>query len=472
MKKMIQSKSAFIYLFIFIIFNNCSNYFQLKEHKYPDIRLTAPTPNNWQNQIQKENFNFITNGWIEEFNDPKITLIAKQALENNQDLAMSLSRLKAAEASAKIAGADLKPTANLNLNNKKTGDFDESNTINNVGASIDVSWEIDLWGRIEAGANSAREDYEASKADYIAAKESLIAQTIKAYLLAIDTLQQFEIAQETKKSFEKELQITEVFYELGEKSIQDVAIAKANLASSKETVLKYKNSHEESVRSLELLIGVYPAGKYSISSNFPVDPGPVPTGIPSDILENRPDIKAKERQIASAFNATKSAKAAKLPSIALTSNIGSSSDGLKNLNNPSNMFWNFAGNLLIPLFNDGTLQNNVIITESEQKAAIAEYKQAALTAFNEVETALNNEQSLRKRIELLNLNYEQSEIAYKIESDKYQLGEGNILDVSQLNRNLITSKAAIVTAERQILTEKINLYLALGIPAFNNQNNY
>ena len=259
-------------------------------------------------------------------------------------------------------------------------------------------------------SDAALLEYQAIKSDLEAAQESLIGQAVKAYFLAIDAHQQYNVATSNRDSYLKDLKITEVFYEMGEKTIQDVAFAKANLASASESVIKAKNVFDQSVRSLELLIGVYPGGKYTIPTLLPKSSANIPAGIPANILENRPDIRSKERQVASAFNVSKSAKAAKLPSISLTSNLGSSSSDLKNLNNPSNMFWNLASNILVPLFNDGVLQNNVVIADSEQKIAIAEYQKAALNAFNDVESSLSYYQSLNERMPQLELNLSQSSL--------------------------------------------------------------
>jgi len=447
--------------------SGCNDYKQLHGSHYPDITLSTPVPHKWHNKTNSDNVNIIQKGWVAEFNDANVSFVARQVLKKNQDIIIAANKLKSAEAAAEIAGASLKPSANVNLNNSNSGNFDNSDSSGKVGASVDISWELDLWGKIEADSDAALLDYQASKADFEAAQESLIAQAVKAYFLAIDSHQQYNVATSNRESYLQDLKITEVFYEMGEKTIQDVAIAKANLASASEAVIKARNAFDQSIRSLELLIGVYPGGQYEVPTTLPQSPGQIPAGIPADILENRPDIRAKERQIASAFNASKSAKAAKLPSIALTSNLGSTSNDLKTLNNPTNMFWNFAGNILVPLFNDGVLQNNVVIADSDQKIAIAEYQKAALNAFNDVESSLDYQQSLNARMTQLELNLDQSELALEVEDQKYKLGEGNILDISQLKRNVIASKSDLIAIEREILTEKVNLYLALGIPAFN-----
>ena len=275
-----------------------------------------------------------------------------------------------------------------------------------------------------------------------------------------------QISLDAKDSYEKDLEITQAFFEAGSKTEQDVSISKANLAAAEDNLAQSENGYKESLRSLELLLGQYPSGEYAIEDSFPFEPQIISAGVPSDILENRPDIRSAERQVASAFNATTMAKAAKLPSIALTSNIGGSSDDLNNLADPTNLFWNLAGNLLTPLFDSGALQDNVEIADSNQKAAIAAYQSAALNAFNDVETALSNENTTRKRIKLLEINYNQSELAYNFENSKYLQGIGNIMDVNQLNRNMILAKSDLVKAERDLLSARVNLYLALGIPAF------
>ncbi|MBL6785103.1 MAG: TolC family protein [Rickettsiales bacterium] len=462
-----MNKLKFFLILSLLILSNCSDYKQLKTNKEPDLIIETPIPQEWQSSSQiNQNVKIAENGWISEFDDPIIKYIAETVIANNQDLKVAANNLKAAEAAAEKAGADLNPSANLNIGNQQQGSFDNSNSNSTNAVAVDVAWEIDIWGKLSAASAQAESDYQASKAEFNYAQESLIAQAIKAYLLAIEAQQQKDISLATQKSYEKELKISKGFFEAGAKTSQDVAISEANLALAADNLIRIENGYFESIRSLELLLGEYPAGKFKIPSRLPKTPENIATGIPSNILENRPDLMAAEAKVASAFNATTIAKAAKLPTIALTSNLGGTSDDLNNLADPRNLFWNFAGNIITPLFDSGKLQNNVEIADSQQKAAIAEYQSAALNAFNDVETALNNEKTIRQSINLLKTNYEQSKIAYNIENSKFIQGSGSIFNVNQLNRAMILAESELVKAKRELLTQRINLYLALGIPAF------
>jgi outer membrane protein, multidrug efflux system len=459
-------RQRIIFLFLTTALISCSSYLALKSNEAPTLKLQTPVPENWSSGADiDESVQVAPNGWIKEFNDAQIATVAAAVIANNQNLVIAAANVDAAAASARKAGAALKPSADLKLTDKTQASFDSSETKRSFGASVDISWELDVWGKLRASKAKAVSSLEASQADYAVAKESLLAQAVKSYLYAIEAYLQKEVSKKAKDSYEKDLKVIEAFYQAGSKTKQDVYIAKADFALSEADFVKAQNSYIEALRSLELLLGQYPAGKYAVAEVLPEEPRGMTAGVPADILEQRPDIRSSERQVAAAFNATQMAKAARLPSIALTSAVGSSSDDLRELSDPTNLFWNFAGNLLAPLFDGGKLAANVEIADSAQVAAVAAYQAAALNAFKEVETALGGEQSLRQRIELLKLNYEQAKLAYEFTSSKYLQGEGNILDVSQLKRNMIVAESDLISAKQDLLAERVNLYLALGVNA-------
>ena len=300
------------------------------------------------------------------------------------------------------------------------------------------------------------------QADFYFARQSLAAQAAKGYFLAIETKQQQKFAQATHDNYKKSVEIAQAFFDEGGVSIQDVYLAKSELARSREVLEKAKNAHLQAIRSLQLLLGRYPSGQFKIAARLPALPKPVAAGIPSEILERRPDLFAAERLVASAFNQTTQAKAARLPRLALTASFGGASEALKNIVNPTNLFWNAAGNLLAPIFDGGRRKADVKIATAQQKEALANYKKEALEALADVENALSNESALFQRARALRAAYRQAKLAEEIAEAKYQQGEGQLLDVQQIKRNTISSNVQWLRLRQELISERVNLYLALG----------
>lgn len=428
-------------------------------------------PQQWSSKHSvKGTIDTLDSGWLDAFEDSQLKAIVIEAVSNNYDVQAASAKLEKAKSKAKKAGSYLAPTVDLKLSgkdggtleDKSTGESKNTATEASYGASLDISWELDVWGRIRAGRDAATDDYIASKADFDYAYQSLAAQTAKAYLLSILTKLQKELTIADVNHNVNILEIVKVFFEKGAGEILDIHLAKSELAKSQDAVHNAEKAYLESLRSLELLLGRYPSAELKVAKKLPPMPKPVAAGIPSDILERRPDLISAERRVAAAFNRTLEAKAAQLPRISLTASFGTSSSDLSLLTDPTNIFWNLAGNLLAPIFDKGKREADVEIATAEQKESLAIYKKAALSAFGEVEKALTNEYLLRKRENSLREAYMHAKQAAKIKSEKYNLGMGNILDVQEVKQKVIYSEKELLYVQYDLLVQRINLYLALG----------
>lgn len=425
----------------------------------------AKAPKQWASKHPSEGKTGIFDvGWLDTFKEPQLEAIVSEAVKKNYDLQAAVARLEKAEATAKKAGALLYPTLDLKLTGKDGGNLESGSSAvkASYGASLDVSWELDVWGRIKAGHDAATDDFYAAKADYNYALQSLAAQTAKVYLLAVETKLQKNLAKANVDNNRRILEIVDAFLKQGTGQIFDVHVAKSELAKTQDAFHNTEKAYLESLRSLELLLGRYPAADLKVINKLPRLPEPVSAGIPSEILERRPDLIRAERSVAAAFNRTLEAKAAKLPRISLTSSIGTSSSDLSMLTDPANIIWNLAGNLLAPVFDKGKRQADVEIATAAQKESLAMYKKAALSAFAEVESALTNESILRKREKSLNEAYAHAKQAAKIESEKYKLGSSGILAMQETINRVIAAEKELLYVQYDLLVQRINLYLALG----------
>ncbi len=221
-------------------------------------------------------------------------------------------------------------------------------------------------------------------------------------------------------------------------------------------------SFRNALRALEVLIGRYPGAALNVRESLPVAPPPPPAGVPSELLERRPDIVAAERRVAAAFNATAQAKAARLPGVGLTAQSGGASSSLSDLLDPANVAWRLGANMLAPIFDGGRRRETVKIATAEQEQALAAYGQAALNAFSELETSPDQGVVVAQRAVELQEAAREAENAFRIASLRYKEGEEDLLSVLTIQQRVIRANSALSSVERLLLEQRVNLNLALG----------
>lgn len=425
---------------------------------------TMFTPQSWATHVDESQLRSAQDvDWLSSFQDLLLIDLVRQATANNRDLMAASANVERANALAVQAGAQLKPQANLAFASSRAGSGSNSiSTVSNQALSVQLSWEVDLWGRISAGQRAAVASAEAAAADYQYAQHSLTAATAKAYFISIEAGRQVSILKDILTSLEETFRIVNVQYENGLASAQDVALTKSDLASTREQLITLEASQREALRALEVLLGRYPEGEVAVKTNLPALPPMPPLGVPSDTLERRPDLIASERRVAAAFNSVAQAKAARLPQLSLTGNLGGASSALSDITNPANVAWQLASNLLAPLFDGGTRKAQVEVATAEQKQALASYAQTALKAFSEVETNLDLANTLVQRENELKVALAEAEKAHHIAQLRHKEGEIALIDLLAMQQRVLSASSNKVSVQRLALEQRVNLFLALG----------
>ena len=418
------------------------------------------TPVQWEMAAESGE---IQAGWVESFNDPELTALVIEAQENNRELAAAAANVDIAWALARQAGAALVPSVSATAGAARAGSPSGSvSTTSNLTLGAQVSWEADVWGRLRSGQRAAIAGAQAVEADFRSAQESLAAATAKAYFTAIEANIQTEIARDTVNILQEMQRIVSVQYENGMASAQDIALARSDLASARERLTTVESSYRDALRALEVLIGRYPGATLELRETLPAAPPPPPAGLPSELLERRPDLVAAERRVAAAFNATNQARAARLPTISLTGNASTASNALSSLLDSSNVSWSAGVNLLAPIFDGGVLRENVTIATAEQEQSLAAYGQVATNAFRELESGLDQGVVVQQRIDDLQEASKEADEAFRIARLRYEEGEEDLLNVLTIQQRGISSRSSLSIAERLQLEQRVNLNLALG----------
>jgi NodT family efflux transporter outer membrane factor (OMF) lipoprotein len=401
----------------------------------------------------------VSGNWLASFRDEQLTALVVEAIAHNPNLQIGAARMEQAMLYAKLAGARLYPSVDLLARGGGKLSGDQSGL---QGALVTANWEIDLWGRVRYGRAAAAADAASVAADYEYARQSLAAQVAKAYFLATEANLQAEVARRTIQDSDLLVQLAETRSKVGVGNDEDVFVARASVGSYRDVLRGIELAQEQARRAIELLVGRYPAGTTSTTPQLPGQTDSVPAGLPSELLERRPDVVAAERRVAAAFNRIHEAKAARLPTISLTAGVSAISSELFVLKDRDNPVWNFGGSLLMPIFRGGALKTQVEIRTAEQKQAIAAYADVGLRAFGEVEAALSAEIAAREREKILAGTLADNERALDIVRTQFKVGSTDLRFVNQRQLALNSVHSALVRMQAEQRLQRINLHLALG----------
>jgi NodT family efflux transporter outer membrane factor (OMF) lipoprotein len=401
----------------------------------------------------------VADNWLATIGEPQLAALIEEAIKYNVDLQIAAARVETAAAYLAGAKSPLWPQVNLVARGggKMSGD---STGLQGVG--LFASWELDLWGRVRAVAKSTELQYESAQLDAEYARQSVASLVTKAWLLAIE-------ARLTKAQAENGLRVSEHLTGLANDRMRvgvgdefDVALGQANTEAFRDTVRSADLAYQNALRALETLVGRYPAAAVAVADRLPAWPGTVPAGVPSELLERRPDVVAAERRVAAAFYRTEEAKAARLPRITLVANFTSISSELFVLQNRDNPLFSFGAGLVQPIFLGGLLQSQVDARTAEQKAAIAEYGKVGARAFGEVEGALAAGTTAGEREQILVRAVRENERALELTNVRYRVGSGDLRGVQQQQLALYSAQVALLRVQTDRLVQRVNLYLALG----------
>ena len=401
----------------------------------------------------------VANGWLATFNDPQLESLVREALVYNLDLQLAAARVEQAAGYARLAGATLYPQVNLLARGggKLSGD---SSGLQGVG--VFANWELDLWGRVRAGREAARLQYVSAELEAEYARQSIAALVAKSWFLATEARLQKGVAEDMVRASQQLVNLARERQRIGSGNEYDTVVAQASLQTQLDVVQQFDLAYRQSVRALEALAGRYPAAALDVPARLPAKPGPVPVGMPSELLERRLDVVTAERRVAAALYRTEEAKAARLPKISLTAAVSSISSDLFVLKDRDNPVWSAGASLLAPIYLGGALQSQVEIRTAEQKQALAEFGRVGARAFGEVEDALSSGFTLDERATILARAVAENERALALANIRYRVGSGDLRAVQQQQLALSSSRTALLRVTSEQLVQRVNLHLALG----------
>lgn len=423
-----------------------------------------PTHEDVANQtVKKEQFNepkvwkqvedsgAVNTDWVKTFNDPILEELIKEGLANNREIRSLKIQIAKSQSLVKKAAAALKPTVGL------SGKYSSRNSdaLNEIhGGGLTIGWEADIWGRLELAKTASLEGAMATQSDYEFARQSLVASIAKAWVMLTTSKLQADYSNEIVKLFEKELQIMNVKHEVGQVDKKSVYLAKSNLSSAKNAYSMALTSMEDSQRNLELLLGRYPSALIKGNNSLSKLTYSIPLGIPSEVLERRPDLVAAEQRVAAAFYKQRESELLHLPKFSFS--IGAS------INNLTNAASDLLAGIFFPLYQGGAIEAEVDKATAIQKQSIEDYAQKVLVAFKEVETSLSLEEKLLEQENYLKEIVSDNKNSLQLSKVAFEVGSVEYLEVSQLTNRLIASEISLIDISSKRIFNRINLHLALG----------
>ena len=430
--------------------------------------ILTEVPDSWKNASTGESFE--PQSWMEDFGDPQLEVLLREALAHNFSLMAAQARLDAAVAGTVSNRANLWPTLGLNggynESSRQVGsDGGTSNDINSTsyGVSGRFNWEIDLWGKLRNGYRADLADAEAARADFEAARLSIAGRAAKAWYSAIEAKHILQLAESTLDAYLSNQQIVEEGFERGIGGALEVRLIRANVAGARSAYEASERAWLDSLRTLELLLGRYPAGDIELASEWPKLNATVPAGLPTELLLRRPDILSAERSLAAAQQRKFEAKKAMLPNLSLTLGGGTSSTSLDDvLDLDSSQIWSQVWNISQPLFQGGRLRANAERAEALERQAVANFTAAVLTAFSEVEGTLSEQASYSRDYEAVKVAEEETIAAAKLAWERYEAGLAGITTALDADRRSINAQRSLIQVTNRRIQSRINLYLALG----------
>ncbi|HAR67508.1 MAG TPA: hypothetical protein DCR55_15045 [Lentisphaeria bacterium] len=433
----------------------------------PEAAFDVPIPPAWTSSHSVAGVPGLT-AWAEDLQDPLLVDLIHDGLAHNFSLQASRAALHAISATVLRGLAAREPSLALN------GDGRRSRSVNDergrqpdaISASlalgVAVSWELDLWGRLRHEAYATARDLEAAGWTDRGARLAIAVAIARQYCDAITAKYNLTLARENIGSFGGTLQTAEQRYRSGLlNGAAEVHLSRANVANSERALHSAEREYDAAVRALEALVGRYPQAALSVADQLPYITA-VPAGIPADLLARRPDVCAAEARLAAAGLRTRVARAQAFPAVRLTANTGTSSDTLRKILHPSHMLWSLAAGVTQPLFDGGAISAGIMAADARQQQALANYAQTALTAYQEVETALAADAFLTSELAALQVAAHESQAAEAETRENYDNGLVELTALLVAQRRSVDARRSRITVTNRRLQNRLGLYLALG----------
>lgn len=429
------------------------------ELNVPKVELPAPSKDALH--VNKE--------WWKQFNDPSLNTLVDEALKGSDDLKLSALKVLKARQAFGLSESNEYPTLNATASSTRQRTSDETYQHNRAkytdnAMGLGLSYEIDFWNRLSNQSESNWSLYLASQAAQETIRNSLIHDVISAYFNLASLKERMAILEESAKAYQASYEFRAKQQKVG--TISDVlanqALAQYNNVKASQNSLMESYKLQQS--ALAILLGKTPQSLFETNNEHASLPQAliIPAGVPSTLMENRPDIKEALENLKSKNALIGVEKAAYFPTISLTGSFGQQSSDLDNILKSSANRWSFGPSLSVPIFDFGRIKQRVAISETDLKSSLVSYEQSVKKAYKEVHDAL-----AKTTLETSRLAFQEEELkAYQkvldLNTKRFNLGVANQLEVLDAQKNVLSASLNVVSTKQVLLTSQAELFKAMG----------
>lgn len=409
-------------------------------------------------------------GWRQFFRDPALQQLIETALLNNRDLRVAALNIEAYRAQYRIQRADLLPAVSADGSGSRqrlpadVAPTGRAGISSQYSATLGVSaYELDLFGRVRSLSQQALETYLSSEEARRSTQISLVASVANAYLTWQADQALLQLTEDTLGTFEESYRLTRRSSEIGVASALDLSQSRTSVEAARVKLAQYQRLVAQDRNGLTLLLGSGLPADLPASQALDAELlSQVPAGLPSDLLQRRPDILEAEHLLKAANANIGAARAAFFPSISLTANAGSLSPDLSGLFGGGSGTWLFQPQISLPIFNAGSLRASLDYSKIQKDIGVARYEKSIQTAFQEVADGLAARQTYQRQLQAQRDLVEANQDYYRLAERRYRIGIDSNLTFLDAQRSLFSAQQALITDRLAQLTSEVNLYKALG----------
>ena len=420
--------------------------------------------NSQENKVKPAAENLVADGWLRRFNDKALEQMVAHALQKNYQLAADRKTVELAKERLNVSAASDFPELSLSIDNARIKQVTDSGVSyqTNADISLNLGYEVDLWGKLSDQQNQNRLDYAAAQANYQHNKLTLVANITKAWFDLTKAQQLLDLYQERSDNLQRNLLMIQSSYQLGLNDALDVYLTKNTVNQELARVAQQEQSIKVSSRVLELLIGDYPLAKKIAERNLPYIDEEINLGLPAQLLTRRSDIQAGWLELLALDAGLAVAHKQRFPSFNLNAGVSDNASELTHLLDGGALAWSLLGSISTPLFNAGRLESleqqaKLTVEQKEQQ-----YLQQVYQAFADVENNISERESLNQQYAYYLKAQENALAAEKLSFDQYLRGLVTYTTVLEAQRRSFDAQTTVIELTNQLLQNRVETYLALG----------
>lgn len=399
--------------------------------------------------------------WWVSFGDPQLDLLVREALAANRDLRIATARVDEFAARIGSTRAQGLPQVGYGLT---SGRQRQANgvTVGSHVAALSASWELDLWGRIRRETEAARADLLATEEARLGVALTLVSSVVAGYVTLLDLDRRLQVAQATRDGRSRNVDIFQIRRDGGAVSDYEMALVTGEYEAAVAAIPDLRRAIAEQEHALSALLGRNPGPIQRGVVLEALQPPPVPSGLPSDLIARRPDILQAEQQLVAANARVGAARALYFPQLALTGTAGAASTEFDGLFSGPTRTWSFVGQLLGPIFAGGAIRSANEQADARREQALANYEAVIQNAFRDVDDALAGIRTIDEEVRALERRVASLQRAVQLAIERYDNGYSDYLEVLDTERGLFAAQLALAEARGDVYRSRVDLYRALG----------